>query len=357
MMSNPTVSAKSNPLTRRTRFVCISDTHNCIIKLPKGDVLIHCGDLTNQGSITELQKQVQWLESADFELKIVIAGNHDMTLDEGFMSQHGSLLHNNTPQDPKACRALLTTSKSLTYLEHESRKFKLSSPKGPRTIFSVFGSPYSLAWGKWAFQYPPDAGGVAARRLWEQIPVDTDILVTHGPARTHCDRNKLGEAAGCEVLRQALWRIRPRLALCGHVHEARGVERVSWDLEVPGKERSRKGWEDPHKDSAKNALVDLTTKSGAPLDNDGGLSIASTDFKNETPQSLETTSVKERKETKATDGDINMDMGGLAPGRRETCVVNCAVQASSYPHRGARALNKPIVVDIDLPVWETEDDA
>lgn len=39
---------------RRTRIVCISDTHNCTVKLPKGDVLIHAGDLTNQGSYSEV---------------------------------------------------------------------------------------------------------------------------------------------------------------------------------------------------------------------------------------------------------------------------------------------------------------
>jgi predicted phosphodiesterase len=39
---------------RMTRFVCISDTHNATIKLPKGDVLIHAGDLTNQGSFSEV---------------------------------------------------------------------------------------------------------------------------------------------------------------------------------------------------------------------------------------------------------------------------------------------------------------
>jgi 3',5'-cyclic AMP phosphodiesterase CpdA len=44
-------------------------------KLPKGDVLIHAGDLTNQGSLSELQKTVNWLEKTDFEAKIVIAGN------------------------------------------------------------------------------------------------------------------------------------------------------------------------------------------------------------------------------------------------------------------------------------------
>lgn len=68
---------KSNT-TCKTRFVCVSDTHNATaygsFKLPKGDVLIHAGDLTNQGSFTELQKTVRWIEEANFEAKIVIAG-------------------------------------------------------------------------------------------------------------------------------------------------------------------------------------------------------------------------------------------------------------------------------------------
>ena len=64
---------------RRTRIVCISDTHNGSpndgqFKLPKGDVLIHAGDLTNQGTFAELQKTVDWIEKADFDVKIVIAG-------------------------------------------------------------------------------------------------------------------------------------------------------------------------------------------------------------------------------------------------------------------------------------------
>ena len=64
---------------RRTRFVCISDTHNGSplngsFKLPKGDVLIHAGDMTNQGSRSELSKTINWIERADFEVKIVVAG-------------------------------------------------------------------------------------------------------------------------------------------------------------------------------------------------------------------------------------------------------------------------------------------
>ena len=65
---------------KKTRFVCVSDTHNAspadgAFKLPKGDVLIHAGDLTKQGTLKELRKTLDWVESTDFEAKIVVAGS------------------------------------------------------------------------------------------------------------------------------------------------------------------------------------------------------------------------------------------------------------------------------------------
>ena len=67
------------PELRKTRIVCVSDTHNAsplngAFKLPKGDVLIHAGDLTKQGTFAELSKTLNWIEQADFEVKIVVAG-------------------------------------------------------------------------------------------------------------------------------------------------------------------------------------------------------------------------------------------------------------------------------------------
>lgn len=67
------------PTLRKTRFVCVSDTHNAspltgAFKLPKGDVLIHAGDMSNQGSFSELQRTAEWLEKVDFEAKVVVAG-------------------------------------------------------------------------------------------------------------------------------------------------------------------------------------------------------------------------------------------------------------------------------------------
>lgn len=66
-------------MSRKARFVCVSDTHNAsptngAFKLPKGDVLIHAGDLTNQGTYAEIRKTLDWIQAADFEVKIVVAG-------------------------------------------------------------------------------------------------------------------------------------------------------------------------------------------------------------------------------------------------------------------------------------------
>lgn len=63
----------------KTRFVCVSDTHGygtreAAFRLPKGDVLIHAGDITNKGTVEEFRKSAQWIREADFEVKIVIAG-------------------------------------------------------------------------------------------------------------------------------------------------------------------------------------------------------------------------------------------------------------------------------------------
>lgn len=159
-------------------------------------------------------------------LLLIHTGNHDITLDADFYSQHGLYFHNQHPQDPQKCLQLLTSSSSIFYLNHQSIDIRLAKEGGPQTAFKIFGSPYSPARGLWAFGYPPER----ASQLWDQIPLDTDIIVTHTPPKFHCDESGGRGAAGCEILRQTLWRVRPRLAVCGHIHEGRGAERIIWDL-------------------------------------------------------------------------------------------------------------------------------
>lgn len=71
-------AVSQSPSTSAIRLVCISDTHtHKPASLPPGDVLIHAGDLTNDGSVAEIQDQVDWLSSLPYKHKLVICGNHD----------------------------------------------------------------------------------------------------------------------------------------------------------------------------------------------------------------------------------------------------------------------------------------
>ena len=61
------------------KFVAISDTHcrHNNVKLPKGDVLLHAGDITYKGEKTEVFDFLKWFEKQNYKHKIFIAGNHD----------------------------------------------------------------------------------------------------------------------------------------------------------------------------------------------------------------------------------------------------------------------------------------
>ncbi|KAI7259317.1 hypothetical protein KC345_g10337, partial [Hortaea werneckii] len=179
------------PDTEKIRIVCISDTHNKApgegyTLPPTGDILIHAGDLTNQGSLSEIQKAVAWLSrQTSFRTKIVIAGNHDLSLDP----QYNPLKHASgwnvqpSPAEALECRRLLVENDSFTYLQHTSHVIQIPE-KG--ISLKVFGSPYSPDGGRqnWAFQYDVDT---EAARLWSEIPCDTDIVVSHTPAKGACD--------------------------------------------------------------------------------------------------------------------------------------------------------------------------
>src|ERR1700743_3098334 len=54
-------------------IICVSDTHNTQPEVPEGDVLIHAGDLTQSGSVEELQAALAWLRAQPHPHKLVVA--------------------------------------------------------------------------------------------------------------------------------------------------------------------------------------------------------------------------------------------------------------------------------------------
>jgi uncharacterized protein len=50
------------------------------------------------------------------------------------------------------------------------------------------------------------------------------VLVLHSPPQGHCDANGSGDHFGSDALREAIEQKRPRLAVCGHIHESWGCQ-------------------------------------------------------------------------------------------------------------------------------------
>jgi Icc-related predicted phosphoesterase len=71
----------------------------------------------------------------------------------------------------------------------------------------------------WSF----DLDDAAAAAMLEPCPEGV-VLVLHSPPLGHCDSAGAGTHFGSEALLRAIEEKRPRLAVCGHIHESWGCE-------------------------------------------------------------------------------------------------------------------------------------
>lgn len=82
--------------TVNTSFLIVSNTHGLDIHentshkfrlpLPKVDLLLHCGDLTQVGGQGPYRNALKMLGEFDAELKLVIAGNYDLEFESRLQS-------------------------------------------------------------------------------------------------------------------------------------------------------------------------------------------------------------------------------------------------------------------------------
>ncbi|KAG9006752.1 hypothetical protein FRB90_009762 [Tulasnella sp. 427] len=213
-----------------TRFVCISDTHGKSFPVPPGDVLLHAGDLTPWGKAKELRRTMgepiselllnekptsvrfsEWITSLPHSVKIVIAGNHDFALDR---TTYTELSGSGDPGDEEelqemdeakeVMRGELARGGNVVYLSNESHEVSLK-PEGRQ--WKVYGSPWTPYFGGMAFNY------------------------TKEEAEGIHDKTTRGEIVGCPTLLAHLNRLRPKLHVFGHIHEARGATIHHWDTD------------------------------------------------------------------------------------------------------------------------------
>jgi len=189
----------------KKRITFISDTHTKHDKvsgfLTGGDILVHAGDLTGRGYITEIENFMKWYDNINnYDTKVFIAGNHDF----GFQDDNQKL------------RGLLTGYKTIDYLEDDL----MMVGEDYETMIKIWGTPWQPEFHNWAFNLPR---GEKLKEKWDMIPVDTDILITHGPPFGKLDYIPYDSVnVGCEELMKRVEEIKPKIHVFGHIHEGYG---------------------------------------------------------------------------------------------------------------------------------------
>jgi Icc-related predicted phosphoesterase len=180
-------------MNRKLDCVAISDTHGMYrdIEIPNGDVLIHAGDITRYGKLSELNDFNNWLGEQPHQHKIIIAGNHDWCFE-------------------RQKEESLTILTNAIYLEDQSVTIQ---------GHNFYGSPWQPEFQNWAFNLQR---GKEIQKKWDLISNDIDVLITHGPVFGLLDKIYNGENVGCEVLLTKIQAIKPKVHVCGHIHEGYG---------------------------------------------------------------------------------------------------------------------------------------
>ncbi|OAA62108.1 Metallophosphoesterase [Cordyceps fumosorosea ARSEF 2679] len=247
-MSTQQVPAKDEPVTTsiaksaepssldksvKTSIIILSDTHGMTLDgrvlSQVADVCIHAGDLTEQSLLEEVRTTIALLCRIKAPLKLVIAGNHDFTLDT--LSFQKKLQAIQPPLEPdlvkksygdyEEARQLLIDAKEehgIHLLNEGTHAFELHNGAKLR----VYASPYTPSLGDWGFQYHPNIGHDFA------IKDGTNIVITHGPPRGILDRTDSRERAGCPDLFAAVAKVKPQIHCFGHIHEGWGAKMVAW---------------------------------------------------------------------------------------------------------------------------------
>ncbi len=187
------------------KITCISDTHNQHLHIPPfwlegGDVLVHAGDVSGRGTLKEIEAFWEWFNDQPYKHKIMIAGNHDFWFEKVSSFAVRELLQEKYP--------------NITYLNDSG--VEIDGVK-------FWGSPVQPWFYDWAF----NRVGADIIPHWDMIPLDTDVLITHGGPKHIGSLNittRSREDVGCPYLYEKLSELKQlKLFVQGHIHEGRGT--------------------------------------------------------------------------------------------------------------------------------------
>lgn len=157
-------------------------------------MLLHAGDISYKSDKREIEDFLDWFGKLPHQYKIFIAGNHDFFFEK---------------EKEAFIKKLLPAS--VHYLKDEETVIE---------GFKIWGSPYTPWFYRWAFN---KQRGPAMATHWNKIPVNTDILLTHGPVYGILDIVQNEQHAGDKDLFKKVMEVKPKVHVCGHIHESYGL--------------------------------------------------------------------------------------------------------------------------------------
>jgi Icc-related predicted phosphoesterase len=187
------------------KIICISDTHEkeSLVNLPEGDILIHAGDMTMRGDIPALSKVANWFgkQKNKFNNIITIPSNHDFCFENNNRNIAINLLKEN----------------GVTFLDDSGITIN---------GFNIWGSGWTPYFYNWSYNLHR---GSEIAKVWAKIPIDTNILITHGPPANIgsldlCDNGHVG----CEDLYNRIQQLHNLKLFCsGHIHSGYGTIKIN----------------------------------------------------------------------------------------------------------------------------------
>ena len=160
------------------------------------DAILISGDITTFGSPDDVSDVLNDIRSYCGTL-FAIAGNCDSTAIDFYLAEQGISLN----------------GRGTLYGEDIGLCGVSGSNRTP------FRTPH---------EFDEDDLSSALDRGWREIESAAFRIVVHHapPYRTRCDRMRLGLHVGSRSLRSFCEKKQPELVLCGHIHEARGRDRI-----------------------------------------------------------------------------------------------------------------------------------
>lgn len=217
----------------KKRLLLISDIHNytqVINDLPKADILIVAGDLTSaapwnyyyQVAQTWSVLKVLHSQKDKWGETFIHGGNHDTTLDKEYWFDDEDVISYTD-------REFIEVDYFADELNLSKERFSIQTTKDGLNILMIpLSSPIDNFYGKWndpwAFHY--DYEGVDEMNVKDMILKSgkkIDIISTHQPPYGYGDMLPEGRRVGSKFILELIEQLKPKLVVCGHIHEGYGT--------------------------------------------------------------------------------------------------------------------------------------